>query len=107
MLSLAIIMSLSVSAMAADVQTSSNEAMVIDYLESITSSQKICTELQAIYAHDNDLLHKSSRERHLYGVLAHPAGGEPHRCESRFRGKALPAEAANRARDQSSYSVMP
>ena len=37
MLSLAIIMSLSVSAMAADVQTSSNEAMVIDYLESINS----------------------------------------------------------------------
>ena len=30
-------MSLSVSAMAADVQTSSNEAMVIDYLESINS----------------------------------------------------------------------
>ena len=32
----------------------------------------ICTELKTIRAHDNDLLHKSSWERHLYGVLAPP-----------------------------------
>lgn len=32
----------------------------------------------------------------------HPAGGEPHCSKIRFRGKALPAGEAGRARDQSS-----
>ena len=35
-------------------------------------------------------------------VGPHHADGEPHCCESRIRGKALPDKETGRARDQSS-----
>lgn len=58
----------------------------------------MCTEILSQAAGEIEPPRRSKEP----AVGPHHAGREHHCCESSIRGKALPAEAAGRARDQSS-----
>ena len=72
-----------------------NEELILQMLGELKAGQEKL---------ETEVLHIPDREPHMHGELAPLRRRGAPQFPNKFRGKALPAGEAGRARDQSSYS---